>query len=112
MKKATGAIKAKTLTPDQVRKRTPTARQRREIATLAALPDGKIDTRDIPEITATGGWIRNSLYKPLTRSVTIRLNAPDIAVAQALSKSKGMPYQTYIKQLLHNALERELSARR
>ena len=112
MKKATGSTEAKKLTLEQVRKRIPSERQRREIAALAALPDERIDTSDIPEITATTGWIRNPLYKPLTRSVTIRLNAPDIVVAQALSKSKGMPYQTYIKQLPHSALERELSADR
>ena len=41
--------------------------------------------------------------------MTIRLNAPDIATAQALSKTRGMPYQTYIKMLLHDALERELA---
>jgi hypothetical protein len=58
--------KAKTLTLEQVRKRTPTERQRREIAALAVLPDDRIDTSDIPEITATTGWIRNPLYKPLT----------------------------------------------
>jgi hypothetical protein len=52
------------------------------VAALAALPDDRIDTSDIPEITATTGWIRNPMYKPLTRSVTIRLNAPDIVVAQ------------------------------
>src|ERR1700685_4628665 len=112
MKKATGTNKTKTLTLDKIRTRKPTKRQRDEIAALAALPDDRIDVSDIPEITATSGWMRNPLYRPLTRSITIRLNAPDIAVAQALSKSKGLPYQTYIKQLLHSALERELSAAR
>jgi predicted DNA binding CopG/RHH family protein len=97
MKKATGKTKRKT--------------QRDEIAALAALPDDRIDTSDIPEITSRTDWFRNPLYRPVTRPVTIRLNAPDIAVARALSKSKGLAYQTYIKQLLHSALERELSSR-
>ena len=112
MKKATGASKTTTVTLEQIRKRRPTKRQREEIAALESLPDDQIDTSDIPEVTATTGWVRNPLYRPVTRSITIRLNAPDIAVAQALSKSKGLPYQTYIKQLLHSALERELSAAR
>jgi predicted DNA binding CopG/RHH family protein len=111
MKKTKGAIKKQTLTLEQVRNRKPTKKQRDEIAALAALPDDRIDTTDIPEIAAKAGWIQNPLYRPVTRSITIRMNAPDIAVAQALSKSKGMPYQTYIKQLLHTALERELSRR-
>jgi len=35
------------------------------------------------------------------------LPEPDIALAQRLAESKGLPYQTYIKSLLHEALERE-----
>ena len=112
MKKAIGANKLKHVTLDKIRTRKPTKRQRDEIAAPAALPDDRIDLSDIPEITATNGWVRNPLYRSVTRSITIRLNAPDIVVAQALSKSKGLPYQTYIKQLLHSALERELSAAR
>ena len=112
MKKATGTSKSRSLTLDQVRGRKLTKRQRAEIEALAALPDDRIDTSDIPEITTTAGWTRNPLYRPVTRSITIRLNAPDIVVAQALSKAKGMPYQTYIKQILHDALERELQGLR
>jgi predicted DNA binding CopG/RHH family protein len=112
MKKATAGNKTKTLTLEKIRARKTTKRQREEIASLESLPDSKIDTDDIPEVTAAGAWMNNPFYKPVTRSITIRLNAPDIAVAQALSKSKGLPYQTYIKQLLHSALERELSASR
>jgi predicted DNA binding CopG/RHH family protein len=39
--------------------------------------------------------------------VTIRLNASDVDARRRLSKIKGMPYQTYIKGLLHEALQRE-----
>jgi predicted DNA binding CopG/RHH family protein len=112
MKKATGMNKPKKMTLDKIATRKLTKRQCDEISALAALPDDRIDLSDVPEITATTGWVRNPLYRPVTRSITIRLNAPDIVVAQALSKSKGLPYQTYIKQLLHSALERELSAAR
>jgi len=42
-----------------------------------------------------------------TRSVTIRLAARDIEAAQELAEKRGLPYQTYIKMLLHQALERE-----
>jgi predicted DNA binding CopG/RHH family protein len=110
MKQATGTNKTKTLTLDKIGTRKLTKRQRDEMSALAALPDDRIDLSNIPEITATSDWVRNPLYRPITRSITIRLNARDIVVAQALSKSKGLPYQTYIKQLLHTALERELSA--
>ncbi len=100
------------MTPEQIFDKPLSKARRNRIATLAALPDESIDTGDIPEVTETTGWTRNPLYRPVTRSITIRLNAPDIVVAQALSKKKGMPYQTFIRNLLHEALQRELTPRR
>ena len=44
------------------------------------------------------------------RTVTIRLPVPDIESAQSLAHQKGLPYQTYIKMLLHEALKKEHSA--
>ena len=41
------------------------------------------------------------------KTVTMRLPLPDIKAAQDLARQKGLPYQTYIKMLLHEALERE-----
>lgn len=111
MKKPNTSTKPTTgsVTLEQIAKRPLTKRQQEQIAALAALPDDRIDTTDIPEVSATSGWVRNPLYRPVTQSITIRLNAPDIAVARSLSKKKGLPYQTFIRQLLHEALEREVS---
>ena len=44
------------------------------------------------------------------KTVTMRLPAPDIIAAQNLAHKKGLPYQTYIKMLLHEALKKERSA--
>lgn len=44
------------------------------------------------------------------RTVTMRLPVPDIKTAQHLAHQKGLPYQTYIKMLLHEALKKERSA--
>jgi predicted DNA binding CopG/RHH family protein len=44
------------------------------------------------------------------KTVTIRLPIPDIQAAKDLAREKGLPYQTYIKMLLHEALKRERSA--
>lgn len=107
MKKTTVNIKIVTMA--QVAAQKLTKQQRMEIAALAAMPTSAIDTSDIAEVVSARGWKRNPLYRPVTRPVTIRLNAPDIATAQALSQTRGMPYQTYIKMLLHEALERELA---
>jgi len=48
------------------------------------------------------------MYRPVLQPISIRLPAPDIAAAQQLARKKGIPYQTYIKTLLHDALKREL----
>lgn len=39
--------------------------------------------------------------------VTIRLASDDIATARQLADDKGIGYQTYIKLLLHDALQKE-----
>lgn len=44
------------------------------------------------------------------KTVTMRLPVPDIKKAQDLAYKKGLPYQTYIKMLLHEALKKERSA--
>ena len=44
------------------------------------------------------------------KTVTMRLPMPDIKTAQDLAHEKGLPYQTYIKMLLHEALKKERSA--
>jgi predicted DNA binding CopG/RHH family protein len=44
------------------------------------------------------------------RTVTMRLPVSDIQAAQSLAKRKGIPYQNYIKMLLHQAIQKELTA--
>jgi predicted DNA binding CopG/RHH family protein len=44
------------------------------------------------------------------KTVAMRLPAPDIQTTQDLAHEKGLPYQTYIKMLLHEALKKERSA--
>lgn len=41
-----------------------------------------------------------------TRTVSIRLPEVDIARARLQAAKRGLPYQTYIKSLLHEALNR------
>lgn len=42
-----------------------------------------------------------------TRIVTMRVPVRDLEAAQELAERKGLPYQTYIKMLLHQALQKE-----
>ena len=44
------------------------------------------------------------------KTVTMRLPLLDLKTAQDLAHEKGLPYQTYIKMLLHEALKKERSA--
>lgn len=78
-----------------------------QLAGLDALADSDIDLSDIPDQGNRTGWVRGLMYRPMLRAISIRLPEPDIALAQELAGKKGMPYQTYIKQLLHVALDRE-----
>lgn len=58
-----------------------TPRQRKELATLAALPDRQIDTSDIPELPPEA-WkdaVRGRFYRPLKQAVSLRLDAYVIA---------------------------------
>ena len=92
-------------------KKTPlTDDQNEQLLAVDALPDSEIDLSDIPEQGNRIGWERGLMYRPVMRAISIRLPAPDIALAQQLAGKKGMPYQTYIKQLLHAALDRERTA--
>jgi predicted DNA binding CopG/RHH family protein len=81
--------------------------QKTELEALAAMPDEKIDLSDIPERTDWSGAIRGAG----TRHISIRVSAHDLVTANRLAAAKGLPYQTYIKSLLHEALARESKKR-
>ncbi|MEO8597621.1 MAG: CopG family antitoxin [Candidatus Solibacter sp.] len=53
---------------------------------------------------------RLPVVRGATRPVTIRMAVADVQVAQEIAERQGVPYQTYIKGLLHKALERERKA--
>jgi DNA invertase Pin-like site-specific DNA recombinase len=46
-----------------------------------------------------------------TKSVTIRLPIADLETTQEIADKRGLPYQTFIKGLPHQALERESKTR-
>ena len=53
---------------------------------------------------------RLPVVRGATRSTTIRLPIADIETAQQIAAKRGLPYQTYLKGLLHQALEQERKA--
>jgi predicted DNA binding CopG/RHH family protein len=54
-----------------------------------------------------GTAVRLAAEARASKNITIRLPIADIERAQNLSAVKGLRYQTFIKMLLHEALDRE-----
>lgn len=82
-----------------------TIRQRnKELRDIAALPDSKIDTSDIPELTEDQFHraVRSQLYRPVKKPVTMRLDADVIAWL----KEGGRGYQTKANALLRKEMVR------
>ena len=60
------------------------------------------------EMAAKNGTLLHGV--PKSQSVTIRIPVKDLDAARLLSEKKGLPYQTFMKMMLHQALERERKA--
>jgi len=60
-------------------------------------------------LAAQEGRVRQGTLKQrgVTPATTIRLAPEDISRARTLAESRGLRYQTYLKMLIHEALERE-----
>ena len=98
--------RAKPLTGYRRAARSLTGKQRRELAAIAALPDEKIDTSDIPELPASA-WkdaVRGRFYRPVKQSVSLRLDADVVAWL----KKPGRGYQTRANHILRERMLAEL----
>ena len=81
---------------------------RKELENLAKLPDDQIDLSDIPEITDWSGAVQGKFYRPIKKSLTIRLDSDVLAWL----KSAGPGYQTRINQLLRGAMLGQIRRRK
>src|SRR5882757_6921086 len=70
-----------------------------ELKSLAALPDGAIDTSDAPELLDWAGAKRGLFYRPVKQQLTLRLDADVIAWFKAHTASDE-GYQTRINRAL------------
>ena len=66
--------------------------------------EGKRVATEIMKRGIAAGTARRQV--PL-KTVSMRMPVADLQAAQELAASKGLPYQTYIKMLLHEALRKE-----
>ena len=76
-----------------------TGDQKAEIEALAALPEEKIDTSDIPEILDWSDARRGLLYRPVKKQITLRLDADVVAWFRA-NTPNGRGYQTEMNRVL------------
>src|SRR5271165_3108567 len=83
-------------------------KQAKELAALAALRDAEIDLTDLPEVLDWSGAVVGKYYRPIKKSLTIRLDADVLAWL----KAQGSGYQTRINQILRAAMESRARRRR
>jgi uncharacterized protein (DUF4415 family) len=75
----------------------------RELKALDKIRDEDIDYSDIPETTDWSNPVRGRFYRPIKKSVTVRLDADVLAWL----KSKGEGYQTRLNAMLRQMMERD-----
>ena len=76
-----------------------TAAQRADLAALKAMPDGQINTKDIPEQTDWKNAERGMFYRPVKKQLTLRLDA-DVVDWFKTHSPNGEGYQTEINKAL------------
>lgn len=77
-----------------------TAKQREELAALAAIPDEVIDMSDIPESVGDAAGARGLFYKPRKAQITARVDAD---VLDWL-KAQGRGYQGRMNAILRREM--------
>jgi len=78
-----------------------TKSQAKEIRVLKRMKDEDIDFSDIPELASSSKVEVGKFYRPIKRSLTIRIDADVLAWL----KRQGKGYQTRINKLLREAME-------
>ncbi len=80
----------------------------REINELKRMKDEQIDLSDIPETADWSKAVVGKFYRPIKKSLTIRVDADVLAWL----RSRGKGYQTRINALLRKAMESASSRNR
>ena len=77
-----------------------------ELKALAAMPDDKIDTRQIPEVRDWTGAKRGLFYRPVKQQLTLRIDADVVAWFKERGRD-GERYQTTMNEALRDYMERK-----
>jgi uncharacterized protein (DUF4415 family) len=78
-----------------------TKNQAKEIRALKRMKDEDIDFSDIPEMRGDEKLVAGKFYRPIKKSLTIRIDADVLAWV----KRQGKGYQTRINSYLRRAME-------
>ncbi len=84
--------------------RSPARTRSAELKVLAALPEGEIDLSDIPEVRDWSGAKRGLFYRPVKKSLTLRLDADVVAWFKGHARG-GRGYQTDINRALREYVQ-------
>jgi len=87
--------------------KTPAKNKVREIRALKRMKDSEIDLSDIPEIRDWSKAVVGKFYRPIKKSLTIRVDADVLAWL----KAEGKGYQTRINTLLREAMQHKSADR-
>ncbi len=88
-----------------------TARQRAELEALAALPEDRIDTVDVPEARDWSGAKRGLFYRPVKQQLTLRIDADVVAWFKSRT-APGQGYQTQMNMALRDYVRRHARLRK
>ena len=86
-------------------KRTKKGNSKGELAAVRALPDDRIDLRDIPEVRDWSGAKRGVFYRPMKQQLTLRLDTDVVAWFREHAPG-GRGYQTAINRALREYVRR------
>lgn len=60
-----------------------------------------------PAVKKRGSQLVTEFGRVSTVQIALRLPSPDLAKAREIAERKGMGYQTFLKMLVHEGLQRE-----
>lgn len=79
-----------------------TPKLRAELKALAAMPEGEIDTAEMPPVTDWSHAVRGPFYRPIKRPLSLRIDADIVDWFQR----QGHGYQTRMNLALREYVER------
>ena len=82
-----------------------TKEQKADLAALEAIPDDRIDTSEIPEVTDWNEARRGLFYRPIKQQITLRLDS-DVVDWFKRNAPGGRGYQTEINRALRQHIRR------